>query len=190
MAVNRRLGLRALAITATIASSAILGACSQSDGAPVSHALTKESTTVAPVPGADQFPDMSSYSVAPADVYEVVDTPRVQGFAFTTPDGLQCANNAYPTPEFEWVSCWGPRPDKGPGLWSVDAERGAVATIEPVSRDDVDPPWSTTPPLLPPLTRITAQKGVSECGVSADGVTACRIGDHGFVLTPTSTTLF
>ncbi len=177
---------------ATVVSSAILGGCGHSNNGPVSHALTKESltsTTAAQPSAAEAFPDMASYNVAPFDVYEVVDTPRVQGFAFTTPDGLQCANNAYPRPEFEWVNCWGPRPDMGPGLWSVEAEHGAPATIEPVALDDVDTPGST-PPLLPPLTRISAQKGNSTCGVGENGITACRVGDHGFVLTPTSTTLF
>jgi hypothetical protein len=28
------------------------------------------------------------------------------------------------------------------------------------------------------------------CGVDNKGTTACRVGDHGFVLTPTSTKLF
>ena len=193
MANNRGMGRRGLAITATITCIAILGACAQTDTAPASNRLTKESlssATATPTSAVDAFPDMASYSVAPFDVYEVVDTPRVQGFAFTTPDGLQCANNAYPRPEFEWVSCWGPRPDKGPGLWSVEAEQGAPATIEQVAPEDVETPGSPPPPLLPPLTRISAQKGNSTCGVGEGGVTACRVGDHGFVLTPTSTTLF
>lgn len=191
----RVMRLRALAMAAAVAASASLGGCGHSeagDDRPVSHALTKESltsTTAAQPSAAAAFPDMASYNVAPFDVYEVVDSPRVQGFAFTTPDGLQCANNAYPTPEFEWVNCWGPRPDMGPGLWSVNAEQGAPATIEPVALEDVDTPGST-PPLLPPLTRISAQKGSSTCGVGEDGTTACRVGDHGFVLTPNSTTLF
>ena len=29
-----------------------------------------------------------------------------------------------------------------------------------------------------------------ECGVDGAGMTACRVADHGFVLTPTATTLF
>lgn len=190
---NRAMRPRALAFMATIALGAILGGCGHADSEPVSHTLTKESltSTTAVRPSAvEAFPDMASYNVAPFDVYEVVDTPRVQGFAFTTPDGLQCANNAYPTPEFEWVSCWGPRPDQGPGLWSVNVDRGAPATIKQVTPDDVETPGSPPPPLLPPLTRISAQKGNSTCGVGEDGITACRIGDHGFVLTPTSTELF
>lgn len=190
IASNPRLGHRA--ITALIASGCVLCGCSNSPSAPVSHTLTKESlsSTTAPAAAADDFPDLSSYRAAPFEVYEVVDTPRVQGFAFTTPDGLQCANNAYPTPEFEWVSCWGPRPDQGPGIWSYNADAGSPATVEPVSPDEVYTPGTTPPPLLAPLTKITAQKGNSTCGVGADGVTACRVGDHGFVLTPTSTTLF
>lgn|GEM_PF-5586272 len=196
VASNRAMLRRALSMTAALTSSVILAACGHSDNAPAAYKVTKESlsstttTPTTPLMSVDAFPDISSYNDVPFDVYEVIDSPRVQGFAFTTPDGLQCANNAYPTPEFEWVSCWGPRPDRGPGLWSVNADRGAPATIEPVAREDVDPPWSTPPPLLPPLTRISAQKGNSTCGVGEHGLTACRVGDHGFVLTPTSTTLF
>jgi len=193
MATIRTIRLRAFAITATVVLSAILAGCAHSESAPVSHALTKESqtsTTSPPALPVDAFPDMSSYNDAPYDVYGVVDAPRVQGFAFTTPDGLQCANNAYPTTEFEWVSCWGPQPDEGPGIWSVSAQQGAPATVEPIAPEDVETPGSVPPPLLPPLTKITAQKGNSTCGVSVDGTTACRVGDHGFVLTPTSTTLF
>lgn len=191
MAPNPALGLRSLAIAATITLSGILAGCGHADDAPVSQVLTKESvssTTAAPT-SADAFPDMGSYREAPYDVYGVVDSPRVQGFAFTTPDGLQCANNAYPRPEFEWVSCWGVRPDQGPGIWSVSAEQGAPASVEQLAPEDVET-YGPPPPLLPPMTRIAAQKGVSNCGVSADGTTACRVGDHGFVLTATSTTLF
>ena len=190
---SRMMCRRALAVTAALTLSVVLAACGQSESAPATYTVTKESlssTTTTPAMPVDAFPDMASYSDAPFDVYEVIDTPRVQGFAFTTPDGLRCANNAYPTPEFEWVSCWGPRPDQGPGLWSVNAERGAPATIEQVAPQDVETPWSAPPPLLPPLSRISAHKGNSTCGVGENGVTACRIGDHGFVLTPTSTTLF
>ena len=151
---------------------------------------SSSSTTAEPGDSVNEFPDMSSYSNASFNAYEVIDTPRVQGFAFTTPDGLHCATNAYPTPEFEWVSCWGPRPDKGPGIWSVTAERGAPATVEQSTPEDVATPGPEPPPLLPSLTKITAQKGDSICGVGEDGTTACRVGDHGFVLTPTATTLF
>lgn len=193
MTSRRSTALRAVAITAALASSALLGGCGSSGSAPVTHTLTKESlssTPATPSTAADAFPDMSSYDVAPYDVYEVVDSPRVQGFAFTTPDGLQCANNAYPTPEFEWVSCWGPRPDLGPGLWTVNAEPSAPATVQPVAPEDVENPGEPAPPLLPALTTISAQKGNATCGVGAEGVTACRVGDHGFVLTPTSVSLF
>ena len=96
MAAIRTIRLRAFAITATVVLSAISAGCAYSESAPVSHALTKESqtsTTSPPALPVDAFPDMSSYNDAPYDVYGVVDAPRVQGFAFTTPDGLQCANN-------------------------------------------------------------------------------------------------
>ncbi|MGB0877679.1 MAG: hypothetical protein ACPGXI_11570 [Mycobacterium sp.] len=204
MAPNRAKGLRALATTATIALSAVVGGgCGHPESAPQAATLPTQSpstqspstpspSTAIPTPAGtdDDFPDLSPYSEASYDVYAVVDSPRVQGFAFTTPDGLQCSNNAYPTPEFEWVSCRGPRPDKGPGIWSVSAQQNGPATVEKSAPEDLEMLGTTAPPLLPPLTRVTAQKGNSTCGVGPDGTTACRVGDHGFVLTPTSTTLF
>lgn len=44
------------------------------------------------------------------------------------------------------------------------------------------------PKPLPAMHKLT-YKGI-ECGVDENGMTACRVGDHGFVLTQTSTKLF
>lgn len=43
--------------------------------------------------------------------------------------------------------------------------------------------------LLPGMNVLHYQPDVL-CGVDDSGITACRVGDHGFVLSPTSTTLF
>lgn len=137
------------------------------------------------------FPDMSSYTEAAYDRYAVVDVPRMQGFSFTTTTGLHCSNNAYPTPDSEWVRCWGPRPDQGPGLWSIRAELNTPAVVERLTPNpDFETPYQSSSPVLPPSTRITALKGESTCGVGPDGTTACRIGQHGFVLTQSSVELF
>lgn len=134
---------------------------------------------------------MSPYAQADYGRYAVVNVPRMQGFSFTTAAGLHCSNNAYPTPDAEWVRCWGSRPDQGPGLWSIRAERDAPAVVEQLTPDpDFETPQQSSPPVLPTSTRITAQKGDSTCGVGPDGTTACQVGDHGFVLTPTSTIVF
>lgn len=172
---------------ATLLVTSACGSTSHSTHAPVSQ----QSMTTAGPPPSVGFPDLSSLNTADVHRYEVVDTPRVQGFAFTTADGLHCANNAYPTPDSEWVRCWGPRPDRGPGLWSVRADRNAAATVEQLASnpDFTDVP-TVSPPLLPASSKIDAEKGVSTCGITADNVTACKVGDHGFVLSPTATTVF
>ena len=64
-------------------------------------------------------------------------------------------------------------------------------TIEPL----VDDPDSTAdkrrpPPALAPMHEVTSLDGVAVCGVDDAGTVACRVGDHGFVLTPTETKLF
>ena len=165
-----------------------LVACGPESGEVGATTEAPSSPTASAPPG---FPDMSAFIEAPYGRYSVVNVPRMQGFSFTTPTGLHCSNNAYPTPASEWVRCWGPRPDQGPGLWSIRAERDAEAVAEQLSPNpDFETPQQTAPPVLPPLMTITAQKGDSTCGVAPDGTTACRVGDHGFVLTPTSTELF
>lgn len=134
----------------------------------------------------DRFPDFSGYTPADRDTY-FSGGQRYSGYGFRTPNGLTCSSNDYPDPEFARIQCWGPRPDKGPGLWLVAAERRSAATIrELTGRAD---PQATAPPLLPALHVVRYPKDELVCGVG-DHITACRIGKHGFVLGPRWTRLF
>lgn len=140
----------------------------------------------------EYFPDLAAYPEADHQVFEMRQ-PQAQGFAFSTPDGLTCSNNAYPEPEWEVLKCFGSRPDEGPGIWTVEvrARGNAPATTQviPVPPDAKGPPLTVYPPLKPGQ-KVTALKGASVCGMTNDGAVACHLGDHGFVLTPTATKLF
>ena len=156
-----------------------------------SSPTTTESTTTTAAPAIAGFPDLSSYTEDTSGTYEVINRPRMQGFSFSTASGLICGNNAYPDVEFETVGCRGPMPHEGPGVWSIDASRGEQTTVESITGDpdyavDVKEP----PPVLPPMHKLIAAKGDSVCAVDDKGMTACQVGEHGFVITPTSTQLF
>jgi hypothetical protein len=139
----------------------------------------------------DGFPDLSNYTDDTSGSYEVTNVPRVQGFSFSAANGLICANNAYPDVEYEMVGCRGPMTHEGPGDWSVVARRSQQATIESITSDpDYAADIKDPPPVLPPFHKLLAAKGDAVCAVDDKGTVACRVGDHGFVLTPTSTKLF
>ncbi|WNG86586.1 hypothetical protein C6A87_022580 [Mycobacterium sp. ITM-2016-00317] len=139
------------------------------------------------------FPDLSDYPAVDTEAY-AQDSPYVGGFGFTTPDGQQCIHNTMNSrgdPSRQTLSCDGPRPDLGPGIWQVLVATDAAASAEPLYPQPdptipTDP--ATIPRPLPAMHKITG--GSIECGVDDTGVTACRVGNHGFVLTPTSTQLF
>ena len=78
--------------------------------------IASESTT-APAPPIAGFPDLSNYTEDTSGSYEVINSPRTQGFSFSTPNGLICGSNAYPDLEYEMVGCRGPMPHEGPGDW-------------------------------------------------------------------------
>jgi hypothetical protein len=171
---------------ACVAAIALLSACGQKVDAPTAPATPTDASLSA------GFPDLSALTEADHNTYEMTQ-PQAKGFAFSTPDGTVCGSNSYPNAAFEHLFCSGPRPDQGPGLWSVDVDvrDGGTATIErlPV------PPQSTGPtdsayPVLPPAHKLTAPKGVSICGVDDKGTVACRLGAHGFILTADKTTVF
>ncbi|HET6734028.1 hypothetical protein [Mycobacterium sp.] len=152
-------------------------------------ATTESTTTVAPAIAG--FPDLSNYTEDTSGSYEAINRPRIQGFRFSTPNGLICVSNAYPDVEYETVGCRGPMPHEGPGVWSVDASRGQQTTVEPITGD---PSYAAAvkdpPPVLPPMHKLNTVAGDAVCAVDDKGMTACQVGDHGFVLTPTSTKLF
>ncbi len=102
-----------------------------------------------------------------------------------TPDGMTCWLSSYPMPEYASISCIGPRPDKGPGIWSVTAKRSGETSVTPTGEEPTESP---APPL--PALRVLYYEPDVFCGVDDAATTACRVGEHGFVLTPTSTELF
>ncbi|MCX8559867.1 hypothetical protein OS122_03000 [Mycolicibacterium mucogenicum] len=157
--------------------------------AAVACAPTVPSAEVAESPS--NFPDISGYTRADIARYDQVNRPRAQGFMFISPSGLICASNTYPDNAYERVSCRGQLPQKGPGDWSVTAGKGLAGVVKPISGDpDLQRDRVNPPPLLSPMHKLTATKGDAICAVDDKGMTACRTGDHGFVITPTSTQLF
>ena len=137
-----------------------------------------------PGPG---FLDLSGYP--PVDAREYMQNlPYMAGFEFATPAGWLCSHNQMNSlgePSRMTLTCEGPRPDKGPGTWQVRVATDAPATIEP-SYPPLVP--STTAKLLPAMHRITVRD--IECAADDTGITACRVGIHGFILKPASTELF
>lgn len=138
-------------------------------------------TSTPPIPG---FPDMSAYAAATLSDF-AVSGPPTSGATLLTPDGMTCWLSSYPMPEYASVSCTGQRPDKGGGIWTVSAERNGETSV--VQQHEM--PSEPTAPALPERHVLNYESDVF-CGVDDNGTTACRVGDHGFVLTPTSTKLF
>jgi hypothetical protein len=157
--------MRTRIVLAAIAFVALAGCASTTADHATASPPTDTSTSA--LPGG--FPDLSSFPTVDANDYRQ-SYPYFNGIRFTTPGGLSCA---------------GPRPDKGPGDWSITVATTKAASIEPTSDD---PPEGDPIKTLPPQHTIS-YKGI-QCGVDASGTTACRVGEHGFVLTPTETRLF
>jgi hypothetical protein len=145
------------------------------------------STTAAPAP-IDGFPDMSNYTKSNRrDYLEVV--PKSPALHFLTPDGMSCYLGAVPTAEQAYASCTGPRPDHGLGDWEVDADRDEAGVVQKAPAPP-NPGYIAPTPLTLPAMHVLHNDADQFCGVDDKGMTACRVGDHGFVLTPTSTRLF
>lgn len=142
-------------------------------------------TALAPIDG---FPDMSGYIEANQRDY-LVSTPHSPGLNFSTSDGLSCWLGAFPSAEAAYASCTGPRPDKGPGDWEVSVHRGEAGVVEKAPPPP-NPNYSEPTPLTLPPMHLLDYDVEQLCGVDDKGTVACRVGDHGFVLTPTSTKLF
>lgn len=150
------------------------------------------SSTPPPAPG---FPDLAQFTPVDTQRY-VMSYPYFNGFGFTTADGQDCGHNGMNSlddPSQLMLSCEGPRPDRGPGTWEVTAATSAPATIEQVPppltlNPNYTPDPSMTPKPLPAMHKLTYKD--IECAVDDKGTLACLVGEHGFVLTPTSTELF
>lgn len=173
-------------ILAAMATTAALGmtACSPSDVAPA------QTTSSSPItPAGVQFPDMSGYTEGDPNVY-FSGGQRFYGLAFRTEDGQKCVSNSYRSPEDTLLRCWGPRPDKGSGTWEVTTRSGSATTIRRLP-DTTTPAAPADPtPVLPAGHVLTYPDAHLVCGVTDDGMTACKVDDHGFVLAPTTTVLF
>ena len=138
-----------------------------------------------------QLPDLSGYPVVDTAHY-MQSYPRFRGFDFVTPDGQLCSHNAMNSlddPNRLTLSCEGPRPDLGPGTWQVQVATDEAATVAP-SYPPLDPAAVAASGVqqLPAGHKIVYRD--IQCGVDDSGRTACQVGEHGFVLTPTATTLF
>lgn len=178
---------RTLALAAAVATAS----CSPTtEGHPESSpppplVTSSAAPALAPVDG---FPDMTSYIKSNRRDYLVV-SPGSPGLYFLTPDGMSCWLGAVPTAEQAYASCTGPRPDMGAGDWKVDAERNEQGRTEvappPAPGSEVE-----APPKPLPAKHVLYNDADQFCGVDDKGTVACRVGDHGFVLTPTSTMLF
>lgn len=174
-----------------IAVMLAIAGCSPSSEQPTATPPSQSGWTTTTNPVSFDFPDLTDFALADAAQYDQVNKPRSQGFMFLAPTGLICASNAYPDNTYERVSCRGQLPQKGPGDWSVTAGRGLAGVVKPISDDpDLQQDRANPPPLLSPMHKLTATKGDAICAVDDKGMTACRTGDHGFVITPTSTQLF
>jgi hypothetical protein len=160
-------------------STATVAGCS-----PDSQEASASPTTSSSAPAPD-FPDMAGYAAVDPQTY-YSSGPYYGGITFHTSDGQFCnynAMNSRNNPDVVVFTCTGPRPDKGPGLWETTVTTDAAATIEPGSDD-----FKGQKILELPARHTIDYKGI-RCGTD-NGTTACRIGDHGFVLAPDKTTLF
>jgi hypothetical protein len=164
-------------------------ACSGTKAAPPTESSTSPTSqpSASALPAGVDFPDTSGFTEGDRQTFY---TSGVQygGFSFSTPNGQQCMSNSYPDVERTMVQCWGPRPDKGPGLWVASADPTAAADIRQLPPSDDQPEAKV--PVLTAEHMLTSAESRLLCAVDGQGTTACRIGDHGFVLAPDKTTLF
>src|SRR5687767_1284102 len=100
-------------------STMCVAACSPTtEGQPEGSPPPPPSSTATALAPIDGFPDMSGYTEANHAPY-LVSGPPSSGANLLTPDGMNCWLGAFPMPEHASVSCFGPRPDQGPGIWEV-----------------------------------------------------------------------
>ena len=138
----------------------------------------------------NDFPDKGGYTAVDSESFYIRDGDPEFGFIFTTPNGLVCGMGSFPAWQSAGAECTGLRPDKGPGSWTVDAERFGATTIQ----TSVMPSGGTTrgfhPNKLLPPRHYVVDSVDTLCLVTQDSVVACHVGGHGFILTPDKTTLF
>ena len=136
------------------------------------------------------FPTTAGYTPVDADSFYVRDGSPELGFVFSTPNDLVCGMGSFPGWQSAGAECTGARPDKGPGAWTVDAERFGVTTTQTSVM-----PQGTLHPLAHPNKQLPQRHYVVDsadtmCLVTQDSVVACHVGGHGFILTADTTTTF
>lgn len=145
-----------------------------------------EETVPRSIPSGVDFPDASEFTAANYDDY-FSSYPYFGGINFATPDRFRCnynSMNRVADSRNVVLTCDGPLPAAGPGNWAVEVGALELASAQ-TAPPSVDLP--AAPKLLPPKHTIEFAGGL--CAVDT-GLTACNIGPHGFVATPTSMTLF
>lgn len=116
---------------------------------------------------------------------------REYGFNFATPNGFACGMGSFPKWESARVHCTGPRPDKGPGTWTVTAKRFGQTTIKLTSkRERPRSSRARAGRKELPQQHYVVDSADTLCLVTQDSVVACHVGEHGFILAPDKTTLF
>jgi hypothetical protein len=171
---------------AAVAVTAGLTACGEPD---VQEPQQQSSPSSEITPAGVGFPDMSGFAEGDHSLY-FSGGQRYHGFAFRTEDGQKCVSNSYRSPQDTLLRCWGPRADKGSGTWEMATRSGAVTTIRRLPDTATTTPGPDPTPILPARHVLSVPEAQLVCGVDDRGSTACKVGDHGFVLTPNSTELF
>jgi hypothetical protein len=136
------------------------------------------------------FPATAGYTPVNSESFYIHDGNPEYGFVFAAPNGLVCGMGSFPGWQSAGAECTGLRPDKGPGAWTVDAERFGVTTTQTSVM-----PQGTMNPLAHPNKELPQRHYVVDsadtlCLVTPDSVVACHVGGHGFILTADTTTTF
>jgi hypothetical protein len=137
----------------------------------------------------DGFPSTSGYTAVDSDSFYIRDGNPEYGFVFTAPNGLVCGMGSFPTWGSAGAECTGSRPDRGPGTWTVDAERFGATNVQ----TSVLPSGGNRralPDKSLPQRHYVVDSVDTLCLVTQDSVVACHVGGHGFILTADKTTLF
>ncbi|WIM85840.1 hypothetical protein PT015_12860 [Candidatus Mycobacterium wuenschmannii] len=136
------------------------------------------------------FPDTRGFTEVDAASFYIRDGNPEYGFGFRAPNGLRCGMGSFPIWRAARAFCTGRRRDKGPGVWTVTAERFGETTITRESRRDPNrTPRGHHAKVLPPR-HFVVDSGDTLCLVTQDSIVACHVGEHGFILAPKTTTLF
>lgn len=183
--------MTAVRILALLTAAAAVAACwptaAQTPDTTTSAAVQAVATSTA-LPSLQAFPDVAGYPVVDADSYFKDGSATFKfGYEFLAPDGLVCWLSAYPRREYARVGCVGANDVRGSDRWVVSAERSVPARLE--SPAGVALSSGKSPPLDLPPGHVLRTDTDQFCVAEADAV-ACKVGEHGFVLTPSSTELF